>query len=99
MGTYSKAYQQVTAGRVREDEAIAYFGKNEVTTPAGNFSVARTGGSVMQPVITKNQANEFVGKIRPVTNLAATQAQIVAANNGNAIAEGYNAGSNNVAKS
>ena len=96
---YSRAYQQVTAGRVREDEAIAYFGKNEVTTPVGNFSTTRVGGSVAQPVITKNQSNEFVGKQRPVTNLAATQAQIVSGNRGNAVAEAYAAGSNNSAKS
>jgi hypothetical protein len=95
---YSTAYQQVIAGRVREDEQIKYFGKNEVTTPAGNFQVSRVGGSVQQPVVTKNQQNEYVGKQRPVTNLAATQAQIVAANAGNAIAETYNTGSNNVAK-
>ena len=95
MAVYSRAYQVVTAGRVREDEAIAYFGKNEVTTPAGNFQTARVGGSVQQPTITKNQSNEYVGKIRPVTDLASTQAEIVAANQGNAIAEAYNTGSNN----
>lgn len=92
---YSKAYQQVIAGRVREDEQIAYFGKNEITTPVGSFVTARIGGSIQQPKIDKNQQNEFVGKIRPVTDPAATQAEIVAANGGNAIAEAYNTGSNN----
>ena len=32
-GVYSKAYQQVWAGRVREDEAIGFFGHNSVALP------------------------------------------------------------------
>jgi hypothetical protein len=87
MGVYSKSYQTVTAGRVREDEAIAYFGKNEVSTPVGNFSTNRTGGAVAQPKITKDQANELVGKQRSTTASK------------NYIATAYDAGSNNSAKS
>jgi hypothetical protein len=30
---YSKAYQEVEAGRVREDEAISFFGNNLVAVP------------------------------------------------------------------
>ena len=39
MAVYSKAYQTVTAGRVREDEAIAFFGQNKVAGPARVFSI------------------------------------------------------------
>jgi hypothetical protein len=59
----SNSYQTVIAGRVREDEGIGYFGQNKVTTPAGNFSVARTGGSVKEPKIVADFLNtENVGK-------------------------------------
>jgi len=96
----STAYQQVIAGRVREDEQIGYFRENKITTPAGNFSTNRVGGSVAQPVVTQEpMRTENAGKIRPVTNLSATQAEIVAGNGGNAIAETYLPGSNNSAKS
>ena len=44
MSVYSKAYQTVVAGRVREDEGIAYFGMNEITTPAGGFVMTRADG-------------------------------------------------------
>lgn len=57
---YSKAYQTVTAGRVREDEAITFLGKNKIATPARVTSFNSIGGQ-KQPTIVE-EANEFVGK-------------------------------------
>jgi hypothetical protein len=95
--SYSKAYQTVTAGRVREDEAIQYFGKNRYTTPVGNFST-QPGGANTQPKITADHLNtEVAGKVRPVAAPAAAS-KVVRANNGNAIASAYNVGSNNTVK-
>ena len=53
---YSRAYQEVTAGRVREDEAIGFFGDNKVATPARvtNF---KTVGSTKQPTIKVDHLN------------------------------------------
>lgn len=58
---YSKAYQTVTDGRVREDEAVPFFKKNEVATPARITSFNSVGGQ-KQPTIVEDLANEFVGK-------------------------------------
>ena len=60
MSSYSKAYQEVIAGRVREDEGIAFFGKNKVATPVRVTSFVSMGGP-KQPVVVE-EANEFVGK-------------------------------------
>jgi len=57
---YSKAYQTVTAGRVREDESIAFLGKNKIATPARVTSFTSMGGQ-KQPQLVE-EANEFVGK-------------------------------------
>jgi len=57
---YSKAYQDVTAGRVREDEGIAFYGKNKIATPARVTSFTSMGGQ-KQPEIVE-EGNEFVGK-------------------------------------
>jgi hypothetical protein len=60
---YSKAYQEVTAGRVREEEALGYLKDNKVTTLAGNFTTNRTGGSTQLPKITMDALrSENVGK-------------------------------------
>ena len=65
---YPKAYQTVIAGRVREDEQIAFFGKNKVAVPGRVTSFNSTGGK-KQPTIQKNWlGSEFVGKIPDVTN-------------------------------
>ena len=59
---YSKAYQTVVAGRVREDEAIAFFGDNKVATPA-RVTGFKTIQSRKQPVIdTDHLAHTGVGK-------------------------------------
>ena len=57
---YSKSYQTVEAGRVREDESIPFFGKNKIATPARVTSFNSMGGNT-QPKIVE-EANEFVGK-------------------------------------
>ena len=46
---YSKAYQTVVAGRVREDE-MPFFKDNKVATPARVFTLAPTGGK-KQPTL------------------------------------------------
>ena len=58
--SYSKAYQTVEAGRVREDEAIAFLGKNKIATPARVTNFTSVGGQT-QPTVVE-EANEFVGK-------------------------------------
>jgi len=51
--SYQNAYQEVIAGRVREDEQIAFFGKNRVATPVKTVTFASTGGK-KQPTLEKN---------------------------------------------
>ena len=65
---YSTAYQTVTAGRVREDEAIGFFKDNKIATPARvtNFE---TAGSAKQPVIKTDYLNhEGRGKAGTVSD-------------------------------
>jgi len=59
---YSKAYQTVTAGRVREDEAIAFFGDNKVATPARVTSFSPQGGSPTPHLEIDPLNHEGVGK-------------------------------------
>ena len=58
---YSKAYQQVIAGRVREDEQIAFYGKNMVAVAAPRVTSFNSIGGQKQPTIVEDP-NEFVGK-------------------------------------
>ena len=59
---YSTAYQTVTAGRVREDEAIGFYSKNRVATVAGSYAAAPVGGKT-QPTIDEDfLGDENVGK-------------------------------------
>lgn len=58
---YSKAYQTVEAGRVREDEAIGFFGDNKVALPPRVTSFVSQGGQTSSPPISEDP-NEFVGK-------------------------------------
>ena len=51
--SYSKSYQTVVAGRVREDESVPFFRKNEVATPARITSFNNIGGKP-QPAIEKD---------------------------------------------
>lgn len=57
---YSKAYQTVTAGRVREDEAIAFYGQNKIALPPRVTSFKNVSAQ-KQPTVVE-EANEFVGK-------------------------------------
>jgi hypothetical protein len=57
MGVYSTAYQDVTAGRVREDEGIAFYGKNRVATPPNTFEISNTGDS-KQPTIAVDHLHD-----------------------------------------
>lgn len=58
MSTYSKAYQLSPSGR--EDEAIAFYGKNKIALPPRVTNFVSMGGQ-KQPTIVE-EANEFVGK-------------------------------------
>ena len=56
---YSKRYQEIVAGRVREDEGIAFYGQNKVSV--GRVTNFVSMGGQTQPTIVE-EANEFVGK-------------------------------------
>lgn len=64
---YSKSYQDVIAGRVRENEKNDFFGDNAVATPAGTFRNVRSSGGGQTPEITKKEdmKTEYAGKERP----------------------------------
>ena len=57
MSTYSKAYQLSPSGR--EDEAIAFYGKNKIS--CGRVTSFTSMGGQKQPTIVEEE-NEFVGK-------------------------------------
>ena len=66
--SYSKAYQTVTAGRVREDEAIGFFGNNAVAGPA-RVTVTTNTSARKQPVVDVDHlAHEGVGKTGTVSD-------------------------------
>jgi len=59
---YSKAYQEVIAGRVREDEQIAFYGQNDVAVP-GRVVAFVNQSAREEPVIAKDFLNtDRVGK-------------------------------------
>lgn len=59
--SYSVAYQTVTAGRVREDEAIAFLGQNKVS--CGRVTNFKNLSAAKQPSISKDYlASESIGK-------------------------------------
>jgi hypothetical protein len=61
-GVYSKAYQTVWAGRVREDEAIGFYGHNEVALPP-RVTVFVNLSAQKQPTVSKDFLNtDRVGK-------------------------------------
>ena len=62
-GVYSKSYQEIVSGRVREDEAISFYGKNKVALPGRVTNFVSMGGQT-QPTIVEGP-NEFVGKPVP----------------------------------
>jgi hypothetical protein len=58
----SNAYQQVIAGRVREDEQIPFFKKNRVALPPRVTSFNATGGKKQPTIQTDHLNHPGVGK-------------------------------------
>lgn len=54
---YSKAYQEVVAGRVRETEAIGFFKNNEVAVP-GRTTASNPVGGKTQPTVDVDHFND-----------------------------------------
>lgn len=69
--SYSKSYQSVEAGRVREDESLAFFGQNKIATPARVTNFVSQGGQ-KQPTIVE-EPNEFVGKAVDLSDAKSTK--------------------------
>jgi len=71
--SYSKAYQSIVAGRVREDETISFFGKNKVAVPGRVTSFNSVGGQKQTVVKVDNLQFTGIGKpgnkVNPVTGL------------------------------
>lgn len=61
-GTYSKAYQTVVAGVIREDESLAFFKDNEIATPARVTSFNNVGGKVEPTLVTAHLDHVGIGK-------------------------------------
>ena len=72
MAAYSKAYQTVIAGRVREDEGIAFYGKNKIAVPGHVVTFANQSAQKQPKITTDALQNQDVGKIRPAADLTAT---------------------------
>lgn len=73
---YSKSYQTVEAGRVREDEAIAFFGQNKIS--CGRVTNFVSMGGQTQPTLAIDPANEFVGKNVDLGDATSTKRNISA---------------------
>lgn len=58
---YSKAYQTVTAGRVREDE-LGFFKLNQSVSPARTYGSYPVGGKKEPTVFADYQNDNFIGK-------------------------------------
>jgi hypothetical protein len=59
---YSRAYQEVIAGRVREDEQIAFYGKNKIALPPRVTSFNNLSAQKEPKLSVDVLGNEFVGK-------------------------------------
>lgn len=60
---YSTAYQTVWAQRVREDEALPFFGKNKMVTPGRGVTALTAMGGKKQPTTQKDYLQSLsVGK-------------------------------------
>ena len=59
---YSRAYQTVVAGRVRDEEAIDIFRKNQVVTPARIASLNPVAGKKQVTVTSLALEDTQVGK-------------------------------------
>ena len=61
---YSKAYQEIVAGKVRENEAISFFKDNKIALPARVTSFNSMGGAGTSPAIVADYLqNSNAGKI------------------------------------
>ena len=59
----SNSYQQVIAGRVREDEQVAFFGQNKLAVPSGVKQVTQVGvAGAVTPLVKDYLKNTAVGK-------------------------------------
>ena len=58
---YSKSYQTVTAGRVREDE-LGFFKNNQSASPARVYGSYTTGARKQPTVLADYQDDNFIGK-------------------------------------
>jgi len=58
---YSKSYQTVVAGRVREDET-SFFGLNRVAVPGRSVTIVGMGGQKQPTITTAALDDEAVGK-------------------------------------
>lgn len=58
---YSKSYQEIVAGRVREDET-SFFGANKVATPARVTTFKNLGGKTQPTIETNYLQHTGVGK-------------------------------------
>ena len=76
MSTYSKAYQEVVAGRVREDEQIGFYGENKVALPTRTTAFTPVGAK-KQPTLEKDNLNH------PGIGKAGTESEEIAAYNEN----------------
>ena len=67
MSDTSRAYQQVIAGRVREDEQISYIYQNKSSLPTGNVITNRVSGGIdnSAPIEAEHLQTDWVGKKRP----------------------------------
>lgn len=65
---YSKAYQTVEAGRVRENESIGFFKDNKIATPARVTNFTSVGGKTQPTVETDHLQHTGVGKAGTVSD-------------------------------
>jgi hypothetical protein len=72
---YSKAYQTVWAGRVREDEAILFYGQNRIALPP-RVTTFTNLLAAKQPTLKVDLANEFVGKSVVLGGVTSTKRNI-----------------------
>lgn len=56
------AYQEVIAGRVREDEQIGFFGDNKVAVPGRTVAIVNPGGGEVPDIKEDYLRTEQVGK-------------------------------------
>jgi len=69
---YSRAYQEVIAGRVRETEAIGFFRRNEIAVPGRVTSFNPTGGKKFPVCEVDYLRYEGVGKRGTVSDVIDT---------------------------